>query len=145
MGWLLRTPIVSSPLIPWLAVVLLGCAANTGAAGPDEEARSISLSERIPVGPEAERSPDGLVRVLTPDQSVLLYVMPPRPDLLRVDRMVLYPASIQYKEGVRGWSEGKEDRLRRHFDNALRSELSRAAGWQIAEDPGPGVLTVLGR
>lgn len=122
-----------------LATAVVGCAASGG--HPDALEATGGSAYSIPSGPDAERSPEGLVRVLTRDPRLgSLWVRPPRPYLLRFDRVMLVPARIEYKASVRGWDAQREKRLRRHFDSSLHRTLARSPGWKLSREPGPGVL-----
>jgi len=98
--------------------------------------------ERIPTGPDVERSPDGLVRVDAPETQARIYVKPPRPYLQRFDRMILGPIQLAYKQGVRGLSAREETGLRNRFRQMLLDSIRRGPAWSLTDRPDEGVLAV---
>jgi hypothetical protein len=111
---------------PW------GCA-QAPATGPDGSTnlpKDLMLEQWIPDAAGAERTDDGLVRVVAPELDGHLYVKPPRLDLQRYHRMGLIPAHISYKKGIKPWDSRGEETLRTHFQSALERELGRGTSWE---------------
>jgi hypothetical protein len=110
-----------------------------GSTNPPDD---VMLEQWIPDAVGAERTADGLVRIVAPELDGQLYAKLPRPHLQRYHRMVLIPAHISYKKGITPWASRCEETLRTHFQSVLERELGRSTSWETATQPADGVLLV---
>lgn len=145
----LRRPpreIFSSSLIVILAAALIsgvGCASSQDVRSENFRLpHNIMPEDRIPTGPGAVRTHDGLVRVNAPETRAKIYVKPPRPHLQRFNAMILKPIQLSYRRGVKGLPEHHEEYLRARFRKMLLASINSGPAWTLTDSPGEGVLEV---
>ncbi|MBW2425612.1 MAG: DUF3313 family protein [Deltaproteobacteria bacterium] len=98
--------------------------------------------DRIPTGEDAERSPDGLVRVEAPESRGLIYVKSPRPHLQRYKRMILAPTEISYRKGGPQFGSLDHDILAKRFRADLIAAINAGPAWERTDRPAEDVLLV---
>ena len=88
-----------------------------------------------------DRSPDGLVRVVSPESRGLVYVKP-RPDFSRYKRVILEPVSISYRPAAPRFRDPDHEVLARRIRRDVIAAIEAGPGWERVYQPDEDVMLV---